>query len=235
MKWSLKIFTVFGIPIYIHLTFLILPLLFYSTAGFKGVFLVLFVFACVAAHELFHSLVARRFGVIVRGITLFPIGGVASLGSYPRKPSQELLIALAGPSFNIIFAAIMFYPLYKILGPEVLFSPSMNTWPSTAAYAFWINPWLAAFNLLPAFPMDGGRILRAFLAKRMSLRRATRIAAGVGHFFAVLFGFIGIRNGNLMLIVIAIFIYMAASSEEFEVEMMENFKERHHEKDTGST
>ena len=224
MRWAVKIFTVFGIPIYIHLTFLILPLLFYSNAGFKGVFLVFFVFACVAAHELFHSLTARRFGVVVRGITLFPIGGVASIGSYPRKPGQELVIALAGPSFNIIFAAVMFYPLYKILGPKVLFNPSLRTWPSTIAYAFWINPWLAAFNLLPAFPMDGGRILRAFLATRMSLRRATRIAAGIGHFFALVFAFIGIKNGNLMLVVIAVFIYMAASSEVFEVELMETLK-----------
>jgi stage IV sporulation protein FB len=234
MKWAIRLFTIFGIPIYIHLTFLILPLLFYVNAGFQGVFLVLAVFACVTAHELFHSLMAKRFGVIVRGITLFPIGGVASIGSYPRKPSQELMIALAGPSFNIIFAALMFYPLYKLLGPKVLFNPSLRTWPGTIAYAFWINPWLAAFNLLPAFPMDGGRVLRAFLAGRLGLRRATRIAAGIGHFFALVFAFIGIRDGHLMLVIIALFIYTAASSEEFEVEVIETLKERYHEEDPGS-
>lgn len=224
---NVRLFKIFGIPVYIHITFLLLPILFYYNSGIKGVFLILFVFSCVTIHELFHSLTARHFGVQVRGITLFPIGGVASITSYPRKPSQEFLIALAGPMFNIIFSVVFFYPLYKILGPEVLFKPSLRTWPQTISYAFWINPMLALFNLLPAFPMDGGRILRSFLARRLSFKRATEIAVGVGHFFALVFGFIGIRNGNLILVIIAIFIYMAASSEEFQVELMERIKEMH--------
>lgn len=234
MRGAIRLFNLFGIPVYIHITFLLLPILFYINSGIKGTFLVLFVFSCVTFHELFHSLTARHFGVRVRGITLFPIGGVASITSYPRKPSQEFLISLAGPSFNIIFSLVLFYPLYRILGPEVLFKPSLRSWPHTVAYAFWVNPSLALFNLLPAFPMDGGRILRAFLAQRIGLRRATEIAVGIGHFFALAFGFFGITHGNFMLVIIAIFIYMAASSEEFQVELMETFKEMDDEKDINS-
>jgi Zn-dependent protease len=227
MKGSIKLFRLFGIPVYIHVTFLVLPLLFYINAGAKGVFLVLFVFSCVTAHELFHSLTAKRFGVQVRGITLFPIGGVASIVSYPRKPRHEFFIALAGPAFNIVFGIVFFYPLYRILGPEVLFRPSLRTWPQTIAYAFWINPSLALFNLLPAFPMDGGRVLRAILSRRFSFRRATQIAVGIGNFFALLFGFVGIIYGHIMLIVIGVFIYMAASSEELQVELRELMEGRH--------
>ncbi|MBI4336182.1 MAG: site-2 protease family protein [Candidatus Omnitrophica bacterium] len=226
---AIKLFRIFGIPVYIHITFLILPALFYFNAGVKGVFLVLFVFSCVTLHELFHSLMAKYFRVRVRGITLFPIGGVASIATYPRRPQQEFLIALAGPMFNILFAAILFYPLYKILGPQVLFRPSLRTWPSTIAYAFWINPSLALFNLLPAFPMDGGRILRSFLAKRLGLRKATYIAVGIGDFFALVFGIVGFRYGNFMLIIIGIFIYLAASSEKLQVELMESMGETHEE------
>jgi len=224
MRGGIRLFKIFGISIYAHITFLILPLLFYVTSGVKGVALVLFVFTCVTVHELFHSVVAKRFGVAVRDITLYPIGGVASLGAYPEKPKQEFLIAIAGPAFNIIFSVALFYPLYAWLGPSVLFAPSLATWRSTIAYAFWINPMLAAFNLLPAFPMDGGRILRAFLTRRFGLRRATQIAVGLGNFFALVFGIFGILNGHLMLVVIAIFIYMAAVSEESQVNLRESIK-----------
>jgi len=221
MRGSIRLFNILGVPIYVHITFLVLPVLFYLNAGIKGVFLILFVFSCVTVHELFHSVTAKRLGARVRGITLFPIGGAASIASYPKRPRHEFFIAITGPSFNILFAAIFFYPLYRILGPSVLFKPSLQTWPQTIAYAFWINPSLALFNLLPAFPMDGGRILRAFLARRLSFRRATRIAVGTGSFFALLFGFIGIAYGHIMLIVIAVFIYLAASSEELQVELKE--------------
>lgn len=224
MKGSIKIFTVFGISIYIHNTFLILPILFFMTSGIRGVFLVLFVFSCVTMHELSHSLTAKKFGVGVKDITLFPIGGVASISSFPQKPSQEFLIALAGPMFNIVFAAVLFYPLYRVLGPDVLFKPSLRTWPNAFAEAFWINPWLALFNLLPAFPMDGGRLLRSFLAQRLGFLRATQIAVGIGHFFALAFGIIGIMQGNFILIIIAVFVYMAASTEGLQVEIREQIK-----------
>jgi len=231
MRGAIKLFNIFNIAIYIHWTFILLPVLFFYYGGLKGVALILFVFACVTAHELFHSVMAKRFGVKVSNITLFPIGGVASMGNIPTKPSQEFLIALAGPAFNIIFSLVMFYPLYRFLGPDVLFNPSLESWPNTIAEAFWINPWLAGFNLLPAFPMDGGRLLRAILAKRLGLRRATRIAVGIGHFFAIVFAIYGIYKRQFMLIIIAAFIYSAASNEGFQVEYMESLKAMRDTKD----
>lgn len=152
---------------------------------------------------------------------MLPIGGVAAMKSIPEKPSEEFRISIAGPLFNIAVAFILFLPAYYLLGPENLFHPGIKTWPKTLAYAFWINPILALFNLLPAFPMDGGRILRSFLAKAMDYGKATRIAVGFGHTFAVLFGFIGLISTppNLILIIIAFFIFMAASQEGMQVDL----------------
>ncbi len=139
----------------------------------------------------------------------------------PEKPSEEFKISIAGPLFNISFALVLFLPAYYLLGPENLFHPGIKTWPKTFAYAFWINPILALFNLLPAFPMDGGRILRSFLARRMEYGKATRIAVGFGHAFAVLFGFVGLISTppNPILIIIAFFIFMAASQEGMQVDL----------------
>lgn len=141
--------------------------------------------------------------------------------SIPEKPSEEFKISIAGPLFNITFALVLFLPAYYLLGPENLFHPGIKTWPKTFAYAFWINPILALFNLLPAFPMDGGRILRSFLARRMEYGKATRIAVGFGHAFAVLFGFVGLISTppNPILIIIAFFIFMAASQEGMQVDL----------------
>ncbi|MBN3038859.1 MAG: site-2 protease family protein [Candidatus Omnitrophica bacterium] len=226
MRGSIKLFKAFGIAVRIHFSFLLLPLLFGYFYGLKGVVLVFFVFCCVTLHELCHSLQAKRFGVRVDQIILLPIGGIASMGSIPEKPSQEFKISIAGPLFNIVFAIILFFPFYFILGPENLFNPDIETWPQTFAYAFWINPILAIFNLLPAFPMDGGRILRSFLASKMEYVKATRIAVGFGHTFAILFGFLGIFSTppNLILIVIAFFIYMAATQEGMQVDIRSTLK-----------
>ena len=141
--------------------------------------------------------------------------------SIPEKPSEEFKISIAGPLFNITFALVLFLPAYYLLGPENLFHPGIETWPKTFAYAFWINPILALFNLLPAFPMDGGRVLRSFLARRMEYGKATRIAVGFGHAFAVLFGFVGLISTppNPILIIIAFFIFMAASQEGMQVDL----------------
>jgi len=175
----------------------------------------------VTLHELCHSLQARHFGVKVEEIILLPIGGVAAMRSIPEKPSEEFKISIAGPLFNITFALVLFLPAYYLLGPENLFHPGIETWPKTFAYAFWINPILALFNLLPAFPMDGGRVLRSFLARRMEYGKATRIAVGFGHAFAVLFGFVGLISTppNPILIIIAFFIFMAASQEGMQVDL----------------
>jgi len=193
--------------------------------GIKWLVLVTGVFALVTMHELCHSLVAMYFGISVREITLLPIGGVASMSAIPEKPIQEFLISLAGPAFNIAVIIVFYFPLKYVLGPDVLFHPlSASTWPLTAAYLYWINLILAGFNLIPAFPMDGGRILRAILSGKLGPQKATKIAAMFGHLFALVFAYFGILKFNIILIAIAIFIYMAASSEETQVNIKETLK-----------
>ncbi|MFA6142564.1 MAG: site-2 protease family protein [Candidatus Omnitrophota bacterium] len=224
MKGSIKLFTVFGISINIHITFFLLLLL-VLPGGIKWVVLVIGVFFFVTIHELCHSLVAKRYGVKVKEITLLPIGGVASMSKIPDRPVQELYISLAGPLSNIVVIVLFYYPLKYLLGPEVLFHPlSTATWALTFAYMYWINLILAGFNLLPAFPMDGGRVLRAILANWLGYQKATQIAANLGHLFALAFAYLGIIQYNIILIVIAIFIYMAASNEKMQVDVKETLK-----------
>jgi Zn-dependent protease len=224
MRGSIRLFKVADISINIHVTFLLLLLLFLSM-GIRWLFLIVAIFFFVTLHELSHSLVARKFGIRVREITLLPIGGVASMTKIPDKPYQEFLISLAGPMLNIAVVVVFFLPLYYLLGPAILFHPlSVRTFAHTIAHIYWINLILAVFNLIPAFPMDGGRILRAILAGRMGYRRATKIAVNFGHIFALLFGYFGLIHGHIILIVIAVFIYMAASSEEMQVDIKETLK-----------
>lgn len=224
MMGSIRLFNIFGIAIHIHVTFLLL-LVFVVPGGIKYLALVLGVFFFVTVHELCHSLVARRFGIEVSRITLFPIGGVASMSKTPDKPTEELLISLAGPLSNLAIVGIFFYPMRSLVGDAVLFHPlSTATWPLTLSYVYWLNLMLAVFNMVPAFPMDGGRILRSALATRLGWVRATRIAVRLGHLFALLFAYLGIVNGNAILFIIAIFVYMAASSEEMQVRVKETLK-----------
>ncbi len=227
MRGSIKLFEIFGISINIHITFLLLPILFFFTSGLNGVLLVLIVFACVTFHELTHSLVAKRFGIEVKSITLLPIGGVASMNKMPDSPKQEFLISVAGPLSNIFLAAIVFLLFYwtSWIPREVLRHPMAGeSLVYTLAWLPWANVMLALFNLLPAFPMDGGRILRAILALRMDYMKATKIAVGIGHVFAILFGFWGLTTGSIVLILIALFVYIAASSEETQVNLSETLK-----------
>jgi len=223
MRGSFRLLKAFDIDINIHITFLILPFLFLYY-GLRGLFFILFVFLCVTLHELTHSLVARRFGITVKEITLLPIGGLASMTSYPEKPSQEFLISISGPIFNIVFASILYFPITFFYGKKILFSPSLMSWPQTIAQCFWVNLVLAGFNLLPAFPMDGGRVLRSLLARKLDYRKATSIAVNIGHIFAILFGYFGLIHGHIFLILIAFFIYMAASAEETQVDVRETIK-----------
>lgn len=224
MRGSIRLFKIADISINIHITFLLLLLLFLNL-GLRWLFLTVAIFCFVTLHELAHGLVARRFGIKVREITLLPIGGVASMTKMPDKPYQEFLISLAGPMLNIAVVIIFFFPLYVLLGPEILFHPlSVNTFKLIVAHIYWINLILAIFNLIPAFPMDGGRILRALLAGRLGYQKATKIAVNFGHIFALLFGYIGLIQGHILLILIAIFIYMAASSEELQVDVRETLK-----------
>jgi Zn-dependent protease len=227
MKGSIKLFEIFGISINIHITFLLLPVLFYFKEGLSGVLLVIIIFACVTFHELTHSLVAKKFGIGVRDITLLPIGGVASMSKMPESPKQEFLISVSGPLSNIFLAAVFFLIFYYTpwIPREVLRHPlSGESLIYTVAWLPWANMMLAVFNMLPAFPMDGGRVLRAILSIRMNYAKATRIAVGIGHIFAIIFGFWGLVTGNIFLILIALFIYIAASAEEAQVNMLETLK-----------
>jgi len=232
MIGSYRLVRVFGIDIEIHFTFFLLLFIFFAFMGARGFALILGVFFFVTVHELCHSLAAMRFGVKVKKITLLPIGGVASMSEMPTKPYQELIIALAGPLSNLLVVVIFFWPLAKILGHDKLMYPliammghsAQGTEMNIIAHIYWLNLVLAIFNLIPAFPMDGGRILRAILSYRMSYRKATDVAVRMGHIFALFFAYIGIVYGQVFLLIIAIFIYMAASSEGLQVEVRETIK-----------
>jgi Zn-dependent protease/predicted transcriptional regulator len=222
MKWSWKLGRIAGIDIHVHATFLLLlawvALTDYRLSGtaegaVRGVGFILALFASVVLHEYGHALTARRFGVRTRNITLLPIGGVAQLERMPEEPRQELLVAAAGPAVTIAIVIVLYLTL------EVLGLPTMT--PGTAAGAagapflarlMWINVVLALFNLLPAFPMDGGRVLRAILAMRTDYVRATETAARIGKGFAFVFGMIGLLY-NPFLVLIALFVWMGAAAE----------------------
>lgn len=228
MTWSLKIARVAGINVYMHWTFLILLAWIFianlsagqsTSEALMGVVFVLALFACVVLHEFGHALTARRFNIQTQRITLLPIGGLAMLEKMPEDPRQELLVALAGPAVNVVIA--MLITAYLILsGQDVqaVMAPllkdlsqidlSKNFLPSL----LFINVVLFAFNLIPAFPMDGGRVLRALLSMRYDRATATNIAAKIGQFLAILFVFLGFI-GNFFLIFIGLFIYLGASGE----------------------
>jgi len=225
MRGSIKLFKIFGISINIHVTFLLL-LAFFLSGGIRWLILTIGVFCFVTLHEICHSLMARYYGIEVREITLLPIGGIASMSSMPEKPSQEFFISVAGPLFNLAVIVIFYDPMKSLLGPAVLFHRpfSTATWPLMFAYLYWINLMLAAFNLIPAFPMDGGRVLRSLLAGRIGYGKATKFAVSLGHIFAIGFACFGIINYNIVLIAIAVFIYTAASNEAHHVDVMEALK-----------
>lgn len=227
MKWSRKIGRLAGIDVYLHFTFLIL-LGWVALAGYLqrmrwqdalgGVLLMLTLFGIVVLHELGHALMARRFGIRTRDITLLPIGGVAHLERIPEKPRQELLVALAGPAVNVGLALLAFLALaargelaelehikaFRFVDGHLL------------ANLFSVNVSLALFNMLPAFPMDGGRVLRALLAMRLDYVRATRIAASIGQGLAWVIGFVGLFS-NPFFLFIALFVWIGAAQEASQV------------------
>jgi Zn-dependent protease len=220
MKWSWKVAQVAGIGIYVHVTFLILLawvglshyLLRYSWEDVAdGILFIIALFAIVVLHELGHALTAKRFGVRTRDITLLPIGGVARLERIPDEPRQELLVALAGPAVNVLLAAILFAVLAAGERLTALTDVTL-VGGDFLSKLMWINVSLAVFNLLPAFPMDGGRVLRALLAIRMNYLRATQIAASIGQGIALLFGLLGLFV-NPFLVFIALFVWMGAAQE----------------------
>jgi len=220
MKWSWKIGTFAGIGVYIHATFLLLIgwvgvshwVRERSVASvIAGVGFILALFACVVLHEYGHALTARRYGIPTRDITLYPIGGVARLERMPDNPAQELWVALAGPAVNVVIAALLFAYLFAT-GTLVPLASMGVAHGSFLERLMVVNVTLVLFNLIPAFPMDGGRVLRALLAMRLEYTRATQIAASVGQALAMVFGFIGLF-ANPLLLFVALFVWIGAAQE----------------------
>lgn len=226
MRWSLTLGTFMGTAVRIHVTFLLLLAWIGFAAYHRGgieaardsLLFIVAIFTCVVLHEFGHILMARRFGIVSPVITLLPIGGVADMNKMPDKPGQELLIALAGPAVNIVIAIILilFLGAANVSDAIEISNPSVGLLQRLAA----VNIFLALFNLIPAFPMDGGRVLRAALSMWLGKARATRIAAQIGQGFAFLLGFAGLF-GNPLLLFIAIFVYIAAAGEAQMTDMFE--------------
>ncbi|MGI4791692.1 MAG: site-2 protease family protein [Janthinobacterium lividum] len=217
---SLRIATVAGIPIRLHFTFLLF-LLWVGLAGPHGagglsLLYVLAIFLCVVLHELGHSVVAQHDGIPVADITLYPIGGVARIEKRPTA-RQELGIAVAGPAVNVVIALVLWAVLTAMKAPLNLASlqDPVQTVPVFLTKVLFANIWLVLFNLIPAFPMDGGRVLRALLALNMPPERATGIAASIGQSIAIVAGIWAIFSGQWFLMFVAFFIYLGAGQEAF--------------------
>lgn len=222
MKYSLSLGKILGIRVQIHWTFLILIawIVFSNLSAGNtteqtlwAVLFVLAIFLCVTLHEFGHALAARRYGIETQDITLLPIGGLARLTSMPEKPAEELVVALAGPAVNIVIS-LLIYPFLHISESSIAAVNLRAVDSESFLFSLMaVNLWLAVFNMIPAFPMDGGRVLRALLSFRMERAAATRIAAGVGQFLAIGFVILGFFGGNPFLIFIGFFIFLGAQSE----------------------
>jgi Zn-dependent protease/predicted transcriptional regulator len=226
MKWSWKLGEVAGIGIRIHATFLLLIawVAFVHwieerrlTLVLEGIAFILVVFACVVLHELAHALTAKKYGIKTRDITLLPIGGMAQLEKIPDDPKQEVWVTLAGSAVNVGIALALFASLQLTGGLKPLNELSV-TGGSFLMRLMIVNLFLVVFNMLPAFPMDGGRLLRALLAMRMEYTRATQIAAHLGQGLAFLFGFIGLFT-NPFLVFIGLFVWIGAAQEASMVQI----------------
>ena len=235
MSGSMKLFRLWGIDVQVHWSFLLILIygaIIYSggpagplVGALYGILVILLLFACVVLHEFGHAVTAKYFGIRVPYITLLPIGGVAQLERMPQKPLQEFLIAIAGPMVNFVLAALLAPLATLAFGLKVQNGGAAASAQSLLAqmqtpgltglllYLAATNLLLGLFNLLPAFPMDGGRILRALLAMSMPYVQATRVAVAVGRFMAILFAIWGIAGGGIMLLLIAFFVYVGGQGE----------------------
>ncbi|MFQ6101013.1 MAG: site-2 protease family protein [Anaerolineae bacterium] len=223
---GIKLFTVRGIEVKIHITFPLILVWAAMQFGFLnegrfslsgavfGVVVTLLLFVCVVIHELSHSLTSARMGFPVHDIVLLPLGGVAQIERIPKRPGQELLMAIAGPLSNVVIAGVLIAVGF-LLGVDVNLRIDLTSlgWEDILPYLIVTNAGLAVFNLIPAFPMDGGRVLRALLATMMSHARATALAVGVGQGLAWLLGLVGLLSSDFVLILIAIFVYAGAAQE----------------------
>ncbi len=219
MSWSIKLFSVGGTAVRMHLTFLLLLGWIAAVQWMRGtpqdaiagVALIIVLFACVVLHEFGHIVAGRRYGIRTPDVTLWPIGGVASMERMPEKPSQEIVVALAGPAVNAVIAFVLIVVLGLRFNLEqmTLIEIIQSSFIAQIAVA---NIVLLVFNLIPAFPMDGGRVLRAALAMKVGNARATQVAAIVGQVLAVMFAILGLL-GNPLLVLIALFIFLAARGE----------------------
>lgn len=228
MGWSFRIGTLWGTEVRVHATFALLILWIGLSAlaaagpaaAAENVVFVLALFACVLSHEFGHVLMARRFGIPTPDITLLPIGGMARIERMPERPGQEIAVALAGPAVNVaIWAALMLLPGARTGLDQLasLHDPAAGFLGRLAS----VNLFLAMFNLLPAFPMDGGRVLRAALAAWMPRPRATRIAARAGQAIAFVFALAGLMAGNPLLVLIGVFVFVAAGAESADVALQD--------------
>jgi Zn-dependent protease len=235
-RGALPLFSFKGIQVRLHWSFIALPLFVGWSAYNEGLGwgqvglrlgMVAIVFACVVLHEFGHALTARRFGVGTRDITLLPIGGVASLERMPEEPRHEFWITVAGPAVNLVIALIAIL-LMAVLGLTSFFTDlflgGASLWTNALLFLAGINIWLFLFNLIPAFPMDGGRILRSVLAMRLGRERATRIAAGLGRGVAILGIGYGLMSGQPFLALIGFFVFVAAGAEARNVAQREQLR-----------
>ena len=233
MKWSLNLGRVSGIKIIVHWTFLLLIAWVIFVESQRGadiatilitIGFVLTIFLCVVLHELGHALTAKRYDIKTKRITLLPIGGVAGLERMPEEPKKELMIAVAGPAVNIVIALFLFpfinFQQY-IENPENI--QAFVTGSNFLFYLFSVNLFLVIFNAIPAFPMDGGRVLRALLSFKMDRVKATNIAARLGQFLAIGFFFFGLFY-NPFLVLIGIFVFFGAYSENMIVQHLQLLK-----------
>lgn len=222
MSWSLRLGRIAGIPVFVHWTFFILlAWLAYGhyaqghnlATTLIGISTVLAIFGCVVLHELGHALAARRYGVPTADITLLPIGGVARLQRIPEHPLEELVVAVAGPLVNVVIVVVLLILGARWPGTLIEGNPHFLVTNQLMTNLLTFNAFMVPFNLLPAFPMDGGRILRALLALKLDYARATRVAATVGQLMAIGFGFVGLTGGSPMLLLIALFVWVGAEGE----------------------
>jgi Zn-dependent protease len=227
MTWSYRIATIRGIDLKVHATFAVIVLLAaanWSDLGPIGMMfgagLILLLFGCVTLHEFGHAIAAQRYGIPVREIVLLPIGGVAVLGRATRQPMQELVIASAGPAVNVALIALL-APVLYLIGEPVSLLPGFlrpeGATPSLVEALHWLlgaNVSLVLFNLIPAFPLDGGRMLRGLLGLVMEWPQATRWATTTGQTLAMGMGTLGVLGGQLTLVLIAVMIFFAASATD---------------------